>query len=121
MIDRVARIGQSALVTSWRQSASQKAQNDLDGLVNAALPFATQQLDQRGEFFPYGVTMDAEGATTMVSGDPRPGDSPASADVLMTMIDGLRGERDGLRAVALVADVRVDGGDAIRVELEHQE
>jgi hypothetical protein len=108
-------------VESWRDSASQQAQDDLDGLVNAALPFATEQLDKHGEFFPYGVTLNDAGETHMVAGDPGEGEHPASAAVLATMVEGLRGERADLRAVALVADVRLSEGDAVRVELEHRE
>jgi hypothetical protein len=33
----------------------------MDALLNAALPFAKQQLTNHGEFFPYGVTMSHDG------------------------------------------------------------
>ena len=108
-------------VTSWRDTASQAAQDDLDGLVNAALPFATQRLEEHGEFFPYGLALSDAGETRMVAGEPGPGEHPASTAVLLTIVAGLRRERDRLRAVALVADVRAGDGDAIRVELEHRE
>jgi len=106
---------------SWRDSASQQAQADLDGLLNAALPFAQQMLDQRGEFFPYGVALTASGEAHMVAGNPGRGERPASEYVLRTIVEGLRRQRDDLRAVALVADVRVSDFDAVRVELEHSE
>ena len=109
------------LMTSWRDTASQQAQDDLDALVNAALPFATQQLEQHGEFYPYGVSRSTAGDESMVAGDPGAGERPASTAVLATLVEGLRRERDGLRAAALVADVRWSDGDAIRVELEHRE
>ena len=116
-----APIDQSARMASWRDSASQQAQDDRDGLLNAALPFATQQLDKSGEFFPYGAALNVAGESRMVAADPNQGDHPESTAVLQAMIDGLRRERDDLRAVALVADVRVSDGDAVRVELEHRE
>jgi hypothetical protein len=109
------------MTTSWRDSASPQAQDDLDGLVNAALPFATQQLEKHGEFYPYGVSLGIAGDEWMVTGDPRSGESPASADVLATLVERLRRERDDLRAIAVVADVRWSDVDAIRVELEHRE
>jgi hypothetical protein len=106
---------------SWRDSASQQAQDDLDGLVNAALPFATQQLDENGEFFPYGVALSDAGETRMIAADTGQGDRPPSTAALSMMVEGLRRERSALRAIAIVADIRVDGGDAVRVELEHRE
>ena len=108
-------------MTSWRDDASQQAQDDLDGLVGAALPFAEQMLDQHGEFFPYAVALDVSGEARTVAADPGGGEQPASLDVLATLTEGLRAERDGLRAVALVSDVRLSDSDAIRVELEHRE
>jgi len=108
-------------VTSWRDSATPEAQDDLDGLVNAALPFATQLLEEHGEFFPYGVALDASGEARMVAGDPGQGEQPASLDVLATLVSGLRDQRDSLRAVALVSDVRLADSDAVRVELEHRD
>lgn len=108
-------------MTSWRDGASQQAQDDLDGLVGVALPFAEQMLDEHGEFFPYAVALDESGDARMVAADPGGGEQPASLDVLATLIGGLRAERDGLRAVALVSDVRLSDSDAVRVELEHRE
>jgi hypothetical protein len=92
---------------SWRESASQRAQDDLDGLLGAALPFAEKMLDKHGEFFPYAVVLGADGQPRMVAGHPG-GERPASADVLAVLVDGLRAQRDEIRAAA-------------RVELEHRE
>jgi hypothetical protein len=115
-----ARFGHYALVTSWRDSASEQAQIDVDSLLNAALPFAQQMLDQHGEFFPYGVAIDASGETHMAAGYTGE-ERPPSQSVLDILVQGYRKQRDGLRAVALVADVRADGSDAIQVEIEHRE
>lgn len=107
-------------MTSWRDSASQQTQDDLDGLLNDALPFAQQMLEKNGEFYPYGraLTLDGEGiALGGWTGD----DRPASQEVLSVLLDGVRHNTANVRAVALVADVRANGGDAIRVELEHRE
>ena len=109
------------LVTSWRDNATLEVQNDLDGLVNASLPFATRMLEEHGEFFPYAIALDDSGERRMVASDPGKGDRPASTDVLSMLVVGLRGERDALRAVALVSDVRLAESDAVRVELEHRD
>ena len=111
----------SGRVNSWRDSATQEAQDDLDDLLNAALPFAQQLLGERGEFFPYGVVMASDGEVRMIAADTDQGDTPRSSDVLATLVRGVRGEREALRAVALVSDVRAGETDAVRVELEHRE
>jgi hypothetical protein len=108
-------------MTPWRDTASIEGQNDLDGLLNVALPFATQMLEQHGEFFPYAVVLEQSGGARMLGGDPGKGAHPASADILMLLVEGLRQQRDSLRSVALVCDVRRAESDAVRVELEHRE
>ena len=112
---------QYCVVASWRDSASQEAQDDLDGLLNDVLPFAQQQLDKNGAFFPYGMVIGASGYSRMIAADLGNGEQPACVDVLALLVDGLRRDRDQLRAVALVSDVRTADSDAVRVELEHRE
>lgn len=71
---------------SWRDSASQQSQGDLDALLNASLPFAQQMLEKRGEFFPYGSVISLDGEMRMVAGEPGQGDRPLSNDVIATML-----------------------------------
>ena len=88
--------------------------------MNAALPFAQQQLAKNGEFYPYGVLLTSDGDGERLGG--WTGDEhPLSDEVLLVLLDEARLRSTTLRAVALVADVRAKGGDAIRVELEHRE
>ena len=108
-------------MASWRESASQEAQDDLDGLLDAALPFAQDMLAEHGEFFPYAMSLSTDGEEAIVAGDPGTGERPASTDVLSVLVSGLRAQRERLRALVILSDVRLDGADAIRAELEHRE
>jgi len=62
-------------MTSWRNSASQQAQDDLDGLLNITLPFAQQMLAKRSEFYPFGASVTASGETRLLAGESGPGAS----------------------------------------------
>jgi hypothetical protein len=107
-------------MSSWRDSASQQAQDDLDGLLNIALPFAQQMLAKRGEFYPFGAVVIASGETRMLAsnlGEER----PASADILSRLVAQLRQEQADLRAVAICSDVQLSDSGAVRVELEHRD
>lgn len=107
-------------MSSWRDSASQQAQDDLDGLLNATLPFAQQMLAKHGEFYPFGATVAASGETRLLAGEPGQ-EHPASAEVLALLVAGLRQRRADLRAIAICSDVRLPDKDAVRVELEHRD
>ena len=108
-------------MASWRATASQQAQDDLDGLMSRAFPFAQQMLSAYGEFFPYAVGLRQSGDVRMFAADPGGGEQPPGTEVLHGLVDGLRSERNALRAVAVTSDVRVEDSDAIRVELEHRD
>lgn len=108
-------------MTSWRDETPQAVQDDLDGIAGVALDAARSLLDKNGEFFPFGVTLRADGEQRLVAGDPGLGEHPESQEVLETLYAGVAGERDDLRAAAFVADVLVDGSDAIRVQVEHRD
>jgi hypothetical protein len=110
-----------ASVTSWRDTTSQEAQDDLDGLLNAVLPFAEQSLGKYGEMFPFGAAVSSGGQLEMMAADPGQGDQPPSTEILNLLYQGARESAGTRRAVAFVADVRIEDGDAIRVELEHRE
>lgn len=108
-------------MTSWRDSVPEAVQEDLDGLFNVALEAAAEFLIKDGEFFPFGFSVDDDGVA-MFGADPGLGEHPPSTDVLRLLGEGARTERERLRAVAFAIDVSLpDGGDAVRVELEHRE
>ena len=114
----VAR-GYSRPMPSWRDTASPQCQADLDGPLGHTLGFAQQTLERYGQLSPFGVAVGADGQTRMLASDP--GSNPTSQQVLDLLIDGARSDKETLRAVAIVADVRLSDGDAVQVELEHRE
>jgi hypothetical protein len=94
----------------------------MDALLNAALPFARQQLATHGEFFPYGLAMTHDGQITMAAGYTGT-EQPPSTEVLQILYEGLRAQAQQNRGAAVVSDVRLrgQGTDAIQVEVEHRE
>jgi hypothetical protein len=91
---RNVRLGQDRAM-SWRDSASETAQIDRDGLLDLCLPFAREQLDQNGEFFPFGAVVNSEGVRSLYGAGPGAGERPASSDVHALLVDGMR--REGWR------------------------
>lgn len=102
-------------------SGSDDAQDELNGLLNGAVGFAEQTLQRYGELYPFGAALDQAGEQRLLGADPGEGDHPDSTAVLEALYDGARASAADLRAVAFVADVLLDGSDALRVELEHRE
>jgi hypothetical protein len=108
-------------MASWRDSASEVAQSDLDGLLNTLLPFAQQELEKLGEFFPFGAIVTAEGETKLLGADKMQDERPDSASIISMLLAAAQNKRDELRAVGICSNVRSTDSDAIRVELDHSE
>jgi hypothetical protein len=108
------------VVASWRDDATPEAQNDMDSLLEAVLPFAQQMLDQHGEFFPFGARVSVDGELVMLATD-AVAEHPPSQDVLDELLNVARAVARDSRAACFTSDVLVDGGDAIRVEIEHRD
>ena len=85
-------MGETDDMASWRDTASQQAQDDVDGLLESALGFAQQQLDKYREFYPYAVVVDSDGQQRMVAADIG-NEQPPSADVITTLIASLGEQR----------------------------
>jgi hypothetical protein len=121
LAEEVGSVPRSGAMASWRDSTSQTAQDDLDGLLDAVLPLAERLVRKSGEFYPFGGVVSRQGETSLTAADPGVGEHPTSQDVLTQLHEAARAQRDETRAFAFVADVQVNGSDAIRVELEHEE
>jgi hypothetical protein len=108
-------------MSSWRDDASPRAQEDLDTLLDLVLPFAQQQLAEHGTFFPYGAYIGLGGVPEFVAiySD---SEHPDAAKMFEDSFAALAARRDVIRAAAVAVDVRVDGAsDAVSVNLEHAE
>jgi hypothetical protein len=108
-------------MASWRDSASEQAQADVDALVEASLPFAQQMLDEHGALLPYGVALSDQGQIRMVAADVGQQARPSNVELVALLVEGLRRDRAAIRAYALVFQVRLAASHAVRLELEHRE
>jgi len=107
---------------SWRNETPPTVQEDLDLLADEALSAATHLLgEQRGELYPFGVRLPADGKPELVGADRGEGEHPAPEALLDLLYESMSAMRDGARAVAFVAHVETPEGDAVRVELEHRD
>jgi hypothetical protein len=94
----------------------------MDAMLDAALPFAQQMLAKHGEFAPYAVSMSTAGKIGMVAAKAET-EQPVTADVLVLLYEGLRGQSTDIRAAGVACDVKLrpTGEDAIQVQIEHRE
>ena len=109
------------MTTAWRDATPQAVQDDLDSLVGPAMEAAQELLGKHGEFFPFCLALDQGGQLGFVHADPGHGERPPSQAVLDVLYEGAIDQKVALRAVAFIADVRLAGSDAVRVELEHRD
>ncbi len=108
-------------MVSWRDTASQQAQDDADTLLSTVLEVAGQRLVADGGFFPFGAAHTPDGELVLLGGDPDLGDHPTTEEVLRSLHAGTAERSGDYRSIALAADV-VDGSrTGVRVELEHRE
>jgi hypothetical protein len=111
-------------MTSWRETTSEQAQDDLDRLADATIAAARNFLDRNGEFIPFPIAIKADGELALIGlQQPETTEIPLSQDVIDGIVDLFRDRRDSLRALAIGADVRIADEDieAIEVRLEHRE
>jgi hypothetical protein len=80
---------------------------DLTSLSRHLLPFAQQMLRRYGEFYPFGATMDANGAIGAAAAYTSGGEHPESQRVLDLLIDGLTldAQAGRIRAAGVCVDV----------------
>jgi len=102
------------------------AHPDIDRLLNVLLPLAKQMLDNTGEFFPMGASLDAAGMPAM--SPPYKGkEHPTVDQVIAQLMQGLRSKASTgeITAAGICLDAWVTlpetdiKTDAIEVRIEH--
>ena len=104
-------------MTSWRDITPQLVQDDLDRLHGAALEQAVHVLATRGELQPIALSLSSDGEL----GVHAVADARDTHDALRLLDEALKSISDRLRATALVMDTTWQGGDAVRVDLDHRD
>jgi hypothetical protein len=106
----------------WSDGVSEVTQNDIDSLVDRVLSLVLQELKDRRRFFPFVMTIDAEGEGGLHTIPFPPGAS--STWVVSEYESILRKSRENLRASAIVHAVPFDGTaftNTVELRLEHRE
>jgi hypothetical protein len=106
--------------------AAQKKQ--LESLFNAVRPVAAEMVARKGEFHPFGASMDPDGKLGNVAALATD-DHPKSAQLLAQLKASFRSaaKSNKIVASALVYDIRVtppgkqDKTDAIAIDLDHRD
>ncbi len=102
---------------------------DLDKLLDFLLGFATQQLTEEGEFFPFAAALTVAGVVEPVTVELEE-ELPSSDTVVALLVESLVGrvEKGELRASGICVNATVslegedaEGTDAALVHLEHVE
>src|SRR5688500_10230548 len=110
------------MASSWRETTSQAAQDQIGVLVDGAFGTAQQLLGDHGAVAPFAVVLPSGGAEPeVVQFEGAGGASDDAAVVLKATLEHLKARRDEIDAYALVIDAPAAGADAISVQLEHRE
>jgi hypothetical protein len=91
-----------------RRAIMSNAKSECEELLSAVMPFAEQMLQEHGEFFPFGASMDHDGEMAHAGGWTGE-EQPESAEVIELLEQGFQeGAKNGeYEVTALVYDVRV--------------
>lgn len=108
------------MASSWRETTSQAAQDQVGLLVDGAFGTAQRLLGESGDFAPFAVALPTGGPEPeVVQFEGAQGGADAAA--VDAALEHLKGRRDELDAYALVINASAVGSDAISVQLEHRE
>jgi hypothetical protein len=105
------------------EQSSTDARNDYDSLLQALLPFAEQMLKEHGEFYPFGMAINGEGAVVAhaIQGEQ---EMPDPREIVAKLVSGLKAEASAgkIRAAGICSNGRIElhgkATDAIIATLE---
>ncbi len=108
------------------QQIPEATAKDFETLVNRSVPFALEQIDKQGEFYPYATVITKDGKFEPAVAKPKT-DRPTSQEVIDMLVEELRrrAAKGELRVVCVVVGGRLARDqssapeDVIQARLEH--
>jgi len=108
------------------QQIAEGTAKDFETLVNRSVPFALEQIDKQGEFYPYATVITKDGTFEPAVAKPNT-DRPTSQEVIDMLVEELRrrAAKGELRVVCIVVGGRLARDqnsapeDVIQARLEH--
>src|SRR3989339_1115210 len=105
---------------------SQSSKEESEAVLNALLPFAEQQLQKHGEFFPFAAVMLSNGQVQILAtydGDEHPESQTVIDDTEKTFVRGAKNNEYIATGLAYMIGVtNLDNGgkeDAVCINLDH--
>lgn len=94
----------------------------MNELLGLCIPFAQEQIEEQGEFHPFGAMLATDGGARF-AGAAVELELPDAAELIVRLNTAFRASAEAgeIRASAVCADVRADGGEAIRLDVEHRD
>lgn len=110
-------------MAGWRDAISEEAQSDMDGLTEAAVDFAMNQISARDAFLPFTLAVAASGERQALAPNLPSGENPGVDELIDAQWRALSNVRGSLRAGVVAVNVSLPekGLDAIDLTVEHRE
>jgi hypothetical protein len=110
-------------MAGWRDSVTEQAQADLDGLVDAAVGFALERIASAGEFLPFVLAVSNEGERQALQPNYPRGQDVQIGDQLAAQWRAVIDLKESLRAAAVALNVTLpeSNRDGIEISTEHRE
>jgi|SRR5690625_1391978 len=110
-------------MTSWRDTVTEQAQQDVDGLTTAAVDFAIEGIQAAGDFRPFALAVSVDGEHQVITPGPAAAAEVTVAEQLAAHWRAVTDVKDSLRAAADALNVALPERqcDGIEVSVEHRD